>query len=223
VAGGVFQIKTPKSPQETANYCVLCMMMQMTLDHSLPMDGPVLDVLDDETLIARSRAGDAGAVRLLVERHSAAIYRIAYRLVGRRAQAEDIAQDVLVKMLDYREGWLSKPGFHVWLRRAVYNRTVDIHRKQRPWAFSGLDTIAEKRDSAPAQDAVLVAREDENQVAAAVLKLPLRQRMAVTLCFYEQMSLAEAAAVLKVSVGAVESLLHRAKAALKQMLLDNEG
>ncbi len=197
------------------------MMMQMTLDQSLPQDIPV-SALDDETLIARSRTGDAGAVRLLIERYSATIYRIAYRMVGRRAQAEDIAQDVLVKMLDYREGWFSKPGFQVWLRRAVYNRMVDIHRKQRPWAFSGLDTVAEKDDGAPAQDAVLVAREDENHVAAAVLNLPLRQRMAVTLCFYEQMSLAEAAVVLKVSVGAVESLLHRAKAALKQTLLQNQ-
>lgn len=196
--------------------------MQMTVDRSLPQDTPVPADLDDETLIARSRAGDAGAVRLLVERHSATIYRIAYRMAGRRAQAEDIAQDVLVKMLDYREGWLSKPGFQVWLRRAVYNRMVDIHRKQRPWAFIGIDTVAEKEDGAPAQDAVLAAREDENQVAAAVLNLPLRQRMAVTLCFYEQMSLAEAAVVLKVSVGAVESLLHRAKAALKRTLLDNE-
>jgi len=51
-------------------------------------------------------------------------------------------------------------------------------------------------------------------------ELPLRQRMAVTLCFYEQMSLAEAGDVLKVSVGAVESLLHRAKATLKEKLLD---
>src|SRR5690242_11637922 len=139
------------------------MMVEMTLDSSLPQDAPVSGDLDDETLIARSRAGDAGAVRLLVERHSATIYRIAYRMVGRRAQAEDIAQDVLVKMLDYREGWLSKPGFHVWLRRAVYNRMVDVHRKHRPWIFSGLDKVAEKDDGAPAQDAVMAIREDENQ------------------------------------------------------------
>jgi RNA polymerase sigma-70 factor, ECF subfamily len=202
------------------------MMMHMTLDRtpSLGMQNQTgVDAPDDEALIARSRAGDAGAVRALVERHAPTVFRIAYRLVGRKAQAEDIAQDVLMRMLDYREGWLSKPGFHVWLRRAVYNRAVDIHRKQRPWAFSALDVVAETSDGAPAQDTALVARESETHVAAAVLELPLRQRMAVTLCFYEQHSLAEAAAVLKVSVGAVESLLHRAKATLKQKLLQQEG
>jgi RNA polymerase sigma-70 factor (ECF subfamily) len=202
------------------------MMLQMTVDRS-PLQG--MDTLTglsgeaDEALIARSRKGDAAAVRLLVERHSATVFRIAYRLVGAKVQAEDIAQDVLLRMLDYREGWLSKPGFHVWLRRAVYNRTVDIHRKQRPWVFSALDAASEKEDEAPPQDAAIAAAQDQNMVAAAVLDLPLRQRMAVTLCFYEQMSLAEAAAVLKVSVGAVESLLHRAKTTLKQKLLHIEG
>lgn len=202
-------------------------MMDMTLDRDLTggmesSTGQPSD-LDDEALIARSREGDMGAIRTLVERHATTVFRIAYRLVGGKAQAEDIAQDVLMRMLDYREGWLSKPGFHVWLRRAVYNRAVDVHRKQRPWAFSALEAVAEKEDGAPAQDAALAAREGENQVAAAVLDLPLRQRMAVTLCFYEQRSLAEAAAVLKVSVGAVESLLHRAKTTLKQKLLQSEG
>ena len=172
----------------------------------------------DAELIAQSREGDTAAIALLVARHADTVYRIAYRLVGQKAQAEDIAQDVLMRMLSYKEGWLSKTSFQVWLRRAVYNRTVDIYRKHRPWQHSGLDAVAERSDGAPAQDAVLAARETETRVTAAVLALPMRQRMAVTLCFYEQMSLAEAGAVLEVSVGAVESLLHRAKATLKQAL-----
>ncbi len=155
-----------------------------------------------------------------MERHADTVYRIAYRLVGKKAQAEDIAQDVLLRMLSYKEGWLSKTSFQVWLRRTVYNRTVDIYRKHRPWQHSGLDVIAERADGAPAQDAVLAAREIDTRVSAAVTALPMRQSMAVTLCFYEQMSLAEAGAVLKVSVGAVESLLNRAKTTLKQALSD---
>jgi RNA polymerase sigma-70 factor (ECF subfamily) len=174
--------------------------------------------LGDSALIDRSREGDAAAIALLVERHADAVYRIAFRLVGKKAEAEDIAQDVLMRMLSYREGWLSKTSFHVWLRRAVYNRMVDIHRKNRPWLMSGLDAATEVADGAPGQESALVADETTERVAAALLALPLRQRMAVTLCFYEQMSLAEAGEVLKVSVGAVESLLHRAKAALRQSL-----
>jgi len=190
------------------------------------MVAPKLETLalpTDADLIARSRTGDASAIAMLVERHADAAYRIAYRLVGQKAQAEDIAQDVLMRMLSYHEGWLSKTSFHVWLRRAVYNRTVDVYRKARPWQHSDLDAAINTADAGPAPDNALVENQTQARVAAAVLELPLRQRMAVTLCFYEQMSLAEAGAVLKVSVGAVESLLHRAKASLKQKLVDIES
>jgi len=177
----------------------------------------------DEALIESSRAGDEAAIAALVERHADAAYRIAFRMVGRKAQAEDIAQDVLLRMLSYREGWLSKTSFNVWLRRAVYNRTIDIYRKNRSWAMSGLDAAAEIEDARPTADTAMVASETQAAVAGAMQDLPLRQRMAVTLCFFEHMSLAEAAEVLKVSVGAVESLLHRAKATLKQKLQDFES
>ena len=177
---------------------------------------------EDAALIEQSRAGDEAAIAALVERHAETVYRIAFRLVGQKAQAEDIAQDVLMRMLSYREGWLSKTSFHVWLRRAVYNRTIDIYRKNRSWQMSELSAASEVPDDLLRADQVLVARESESKVAAALSALPLRQRMAVTLCFYEHMSLADAAGVLKVSVGAVESLLHRAKAALKQKLISLE-
>ncbi len=177
----------------------------------------------DSALIERSREGDAAAIALLVERHADAVYRIAYRLVGKKAEAEDIAQDVLMRMLSYHEGWLSKTSFQVWLRRAVYNRMVDLHRKNRPWLMSNLDAAAHVPDATVSQDNVLAAGETSAEVAAAVLALPLRQRMAITLCFYEQMSLAEAGEVLKASVGAVESLLHRAKATLREKLANTRN
>lgn len=196
----------------------------MALDRSRPVVAhhslEAMTLPTDESLIARSRAGDASAIALLVERHADTVYRIAFRLVGQKAQAEDIAQDVLARMLTYREGWLSKTSFFVWLRRAVYNRTIDVYRKARPWQHSDLDTAADTADDGLTPDAALSANQTQARVAAAMQELPLRQRMAVTLCFYEQMSLAEAGDVLKVSVGAVESLLHRAKATLKEKLLD---
>ena len=196
-------------------------MSHMALDQTPQLQAGTDGATDDQ-LIALSRDGDADAIASLVARHADAVYRIAFRLVGRKAEAEDIAQDVLMRMLGYREGWLSKISFRVWIRRAVYNRMVDVYRKHRPWQHSDLEAAASLDDGSPAQDAALAARRRQAAVASAVLALPLRQRMAVTLCFFEQMSLAEAGAVLKVSAGAVESLLHRAKIALKQKLLDFE-
>jgi RNA polymerase sigma-70 factor (ECF subfamily) len=174
--------------------------------------------LDDETLIARSRDADAGAVRALVARHVDEAYRIAYRMVGNRAQAEDIAQDVLMRMLTYQQGWFSTASFHTWLRRAIINRAIDVYRKRRP--STPLDEAGEIPDGAGTQEEALITGEAEARVAAAVLALPERQRAAITLCFYENMALAEAAEVLKTSVGAVESLLHRAKAALRETLIE---
>ena len=178
---------------------------------------PLAD-LDDETLITRSRDGDEGAVRTLVARHMDQAYRIAYRMVGHRAQAEDIAQDVLMRMLSYKQGWFSTASFHTGLRRAVINRGIDEFRKRRP--STTLDAAGELSSGDPNQEQVMLAGESERRVAAGVLALPDRQRAAITLCFYENMGLAEAAEVLKTSVGAVESLLHRAKATLRESLLE---
>lgn len=175
-----------------------------------------LAALDDETLITKSRDGDEGAVRTLVARHMDEAYRIAYRMVGHRAQAEDIAQDVLMRMLTYKQGWFSSASFHTWMRRAVINRGIDEYRKRRP--STNLDDAGELTSGDPDQEQTMLASEDEARVAAGVLALPDRQRAAITLCFYENMGLAEAAEVLKTSIGAVESLLHRAKATLRERL-----
>ena len=174
--------------------------------------------LDDETLIARSRDGDASAVRVLVARHVDEAYRIAFRMVGHRAQAEDIAQDVLMRMLTYKQGWFSTASFHTWLRRAIINRAIDVYRKRRP--STNIDDAGEIADDVETQEQAMIDSEAEAKVAQAVLALPERQRAAITLCFYENMALAQAADVLKTSVGAVESLLHRAKATLRDQLLE---
>ena len=162
-------------------------MWQMALDR-IPDDTTSPDRIapavhrerdDDAALIERSRDGDAAAIAALVERHADMVYRLAFRLVGRKAQAEDIAQDVLMRMLSYHEGWLSKTSFHVWLRRAVYNRTIDIYRKNRSWQMNDLSAADNISDGQPAPDHGLAAQDVESTVAAAMNELPLRQRMAV--------------------------------------------
>lgn len=98
----------------------------------------------------------------------------------------------------------------------MINRGIDEYRKRRP--STTLDDAGELTSGEPDQEQRLLASEDEARVAAGVLALPDRQRAAITLCFYENLGLAEAAAALKTSVGAVESLLHRAKATLRESL-----
>jgi RNA polymerase sigma-70 factor (ECF subfamily) len=188
--------------------------------YQVALSGPgfravMTDNADDESLIRLSQAGDKAAIRTLVERHAQVVFRIAYRMVGRRDQAEDIAQDVLTSMLSYSGGWFSKASFLVWLRRAVLNRTIDTYRRRRSWMYTTLEDAGEVAGSQPQPDAVLNLNRRKKAVAEAVLALPERQRMAVILCFYEWMSLADAAEVLGTSASAVESLLQRAKTVLK--------
>ena len=179
--------------------------------------------VDDESLIDRSRDGDQAAIHTLVARHAPVAFRIAYRMVGRRDRAEDIAHDVLIRMLSYQEGWRSRAGFHAWLRRAVINRAIDVHRRERFWVVGDSIALAEVPHDDLAADDALDLRHREQKVAAAMLRLPERQRAAITLCFYEHLSLQDAADALNATVGAVESLLQRAKTALKQDLLSLKG
>ena len=127
-----------------------------------------------------------------------------------------MAQDVLTKMLDYRQGWLSSISFRVWIKRAVLNRVIDASRRRRRWSIvqplgDGIDIP----DDAPGADSALQASQVSAVVARAVRALPERQRQAIVLCHYEGLNLADAAAAMDASVGAVEQLLHRAKNTLR--------
>ncbi|MSO97414.1 MAG: sigma-70 family RNA polymerase sigma factor [Rhodospirillaceae bacterium] len=170
----------------------------------------------DEELVQRGRNGDASARRTLVERHVDTVYRVAYRLTRTRSEAEDIAQDVLARMLDYREGWLSPISFRVWIRRAVLNRVIDASRSRQRWSIMRpLDDGLDVADGQPDAEAAAETNQQASAVANAVRALPARQKMVIVLCHYENLSLADAAAAMKTSVGAVEQLLQRAKAALR--------
>ena len=149
------------------------------------------------------------------------VYRVAYRLAGTRTEAEDVAQDVLARMLTYHEGWLSPVSFRVWIRRAVLNRVIDTGRRRKRWSMVGpLEAGLEVRDDRPDAESSLETRQTAATVEQAVRALPDRQRAAIVLCHYEGLSLADAGVAMKISVGAVEQLLHRAKATLKMQLRD---
>ena len=117
-------------------------------------------------------------------------------MLFRSAQAEDIAQDVLMRMLTYKQGWFSTASFHTWLRRAIINRAIDVYRKRKP--STTIDDAGEIADSVETQEQSMIESETEAKVSQAVLALPERQRAAITLCFYENMALAQAADVLKI-------------------------
>ena len=174
----------------------------------------------DDALVARAGRGDRNAAARLVARHSPRILAVCTRMLGDRASAEDCAQETFLKLWRSAGRW--RPGrakFETWLYRVATNACIDRIRRRRPeTAASDAPDYADFADGAPLADARLVADQQRAAIEAALGRLPKRQRLAVVLCHFEEMSCADAAAVMEVSVEALESLLARARRSLKESL-----
>lgn len=171
---------------------------------------------DDDALIRCIAAGDSSAWPQLVQRHLAPLVALAWRILGDRAEAEDVAQEVFVRLLAKVPAW--EPGgaaLRTWLSRVAINLCIDRRRARRT---TPLDDLPEPRD--PAADEAVVARRFDmsRKVRSALHKLPERQGIALALVHYQGFSNREAAKLLDVSVDALESLLARGRRAMKKDL-----
>jgi RNA polymerase sigma-70 factor (ECF subfamily) len=177
---------------------------------------PNAEGVGDGALMSRIADGDREAYAALVDRYLARILRLAIRMIGNASDAEDIAQDVFMRVWLHAKTWRpEKAQFGTWLYQIAINRCLD-HRRRR-W-FVSLELAAEVEDPKPGTDAVVFRRETSRLVAKAVATLPDRQRAALILCHFEEMSVRDAAAVLTLSVSAIESLLVRARRTLRARL-----
>ena len=169
----------------------------------------------DAELVRLAGAGDRAAAAELVERHSTRIYRIAYRLLGDAGAAEDVAQETFLRLWRHAGSW--KPGaakFSTWLARVATNLCYDRLRRRREVN----DEAPERADDAAGPAQLLFQTQAGAAVREAMADLPERQRTALTLCTFEEMTNIEAAAVMEVSVEALESLLSRGRRGLRQRL-----
>lgn len=177
----------------------------------------------DDDLMRYAGAGDRRAFTRLVERHFKRTVGLAGRIVRNRSDAEEIVQEAFMRAWAKAPDWQSKADradgalFSTWFYRVVVNLCID--RTRRP-VMSPIDAAAEIADPAPAGDDVVASAQTARRVGAAMACLPERQRTALSLCHFEGMSNIEAAEILEISVGALESLLVRARRALKVELAD---
>jgi RNA polymerase sigma-70 factor (ECF subfamily) len=174
------------------------------------MDGP-----SDHDLMARTAQGDGRAFRTLAGRHAGRAFGLARRILGSGSLAEEIVQDALLRVWINAPRWRPEAAFRTWLYRIVINLCLNAKRRAPELPLAAAEHVA---DPALGADARLEANERDRRVAAAIDALPARQRAAIALTYQEGLSNAEVAAVLDTSVSGVETLLVRAKRALRAAL-----
>ena len=177
----------------------------------------------DEELLGRVAAGDPTAVRALAARKLPRLLALAGRMLGEATEAEDVAQEAMIRA--WKQAPLWRPGaarFDTWLHRVALNLCYDRLRKRRETPMA---EPPERPDPGPPADRGLLAAETGAAVERAMAALPHRQREAIVLCHYQELGNIEAAVVMDISVEALESLLGRARRALRAALsgLDRAG
>jgi RNA polymerase sigma-70 factor (ECF subfamily) len=170
----------------------------------------------DAALIEGVSRGESSATRMLVAAKLPRILGLATRMLRDRAEAEDVAQEALMRVWRNAGTWRpERARFDTWLHAIVLNLCRDRLRRRREVTS---DTMPEAADTRPGVETELLEAERGEQVARAIAALPERQREAILLVHYQDLSGAEAAAALEISVEALESLLSRGRRALRRQL-----
>ncbi len=174
----------------------------------------------DDQLVQRAIAGDRAGFAALVSRHYEMIFRIAWKWSGNREDAEDITQDVCVRLGRSIASYDRKARFTTWLYQVVLNATRDHHRRQETNRRKLADFANEPTHALVDAANEHGTEESLNELWQAVRKLPQRQCDTVMLVFAEDHSHGEAAKILGCAEGTVSSNIHDAKKRLKKLLVE---
>ncbi len=181
--------------------------------HPVRQAVPIMNENNDDAIMARIAARDSQALRLASDRHAHAVWRVAYRMLGDATEAEDIAQEALLKLWSHADRW--KPGgagIAAWLKTVTVNQCLDRLRRKR---FTSGEEVPERADQTPLADEGIEQDEICQTVKHCIENLPDRQRAAVVLTYYEELANQSAANTLAMQLKAFESLLFRARSSLR--------
>ena len=186
---------------------------------------PALALDPDTALMVRVAEGDGSSFDLLVERHRTSVVNHLYRMVRCRDIAEELAQDVFVRVYRSRANYRPDAKFTTWLFRITTNIGLNWRRDtRREIGYLRLDQEVEHaakleaRDQAPGADDVLILKHRAEEIRAAIDMLPAKQLAAVLLHKYEGLEYSQIAEVLECSIPALKSLLFRAYETLRKRL-----
>lgn len=174
----------------------------------------------DIELVERVRGGDDDAFRILVERHSRAIYRSAYRITSNAADADDVVQETFLRSYRALGSFDSRATFTTWLHRIAINCALDLidSRKRRDGRINDGEDLAliASHDASP--DRIVLGSEMQRAIAAAMAGLTGNERTAFVLRHFEGMPLEEIGQILGTRLNATKNTVFRAVKKLRQQL-----
>ena len=177
----------------------------------------------DSDLVALAAAGDGAAFHALVERHRAMVYRLAYQFAGNHHDAEDITQDVFIKVYRSLERFRYDAQLTSWLYRIVMNACIDHKRRQSPAGWAPFTEEAELRmvntpEESPGPEDRAYGGQLGAVLESEIARLPPGQRLVFTMRHHEGLKLSEIASALDLAEGTVKRQLHAAVHRLRAAL-----
>jgi RNA polymerase sigma-70 factor (ECF subfamily) len=171
--------------------------------------------------LERARAGDEDSFRMLVEQHSHKMFRLAYRMTGNEADAEDVVQETFLRAYRKIGSYDSRAKFSSWLHTIASNYAIDILRRRKRWRPADLESLerhAPLKTDEPGPDRSAFGGEIRLQVEKELEKLSPRERIAFTLRHYEGMSIEEIGRIMGIRRGAAKNHVFRAVRKLRAAL-----
>lgn len=176
------------------------------------------DRTDDELMVDYV-GGDEDALRILVQRWERLVFAFLIRMLGSPEEAEDLCQDTFMNLIKAAGRYKPEGKFQSWLYRIAGNQARSRLRRRKILRWLPL---SEEHDNNPASGsdalASMASREEQRQVQEAIARLPERQREALVLKQYQELSYREIADAMDTTVSSVQMLLHRAMTALRKDL-----
>lgn len=171
----------------------------------------------DSAIVESIRAGDDAAFDELMRRYKRPVVNFVYRMLSDSAEADDVAQEVFVRVYQHIDDYKPRTKFSTWLFALAHNAAIDRLRWRKRHPTEALEELAPIADGSTVT-AEVNAREIGEYIAVAVAALPEDQRTAIALSEYHGMSYAEIAGIMRCSEKSVESRLYRAKQTLRERL-----
>lgn len=182
---------------------------------------------DDAEVVARARGGDDEAFRALVECHSRALFRLAWRITGSEQDAEDVVQDTFIKAYRNLGAFESRANFGTWLRRIATNGALDIARSRKRWreatppgerGESWIDPFDSIPGRLPAPDHILEQGDFQRRLRAAMAMLSPKERGAFVLRHFEHQTIEEIGRTMGIAENATKQSIFRAVRKLRRAL-----